>query len=151
MSIWETIYRYKYTTIKNDNECKEVINDIKKKYANSVIEKWSDEYIEKLKNCNGYYFKNMNKNFDDLINEKMNKGNYNIWPLREELLSNENITNFLENKKKPKVIENEENSELKYNFLNKKRKSSFIHNQENSDSLNRENYLELLYKIKNIQ
>ena len=43
------------------------------------------------KNCNGYYFKKVNKNLDDVINEKIKNGNYNVWPLREELLENETV------------------------------------------------------------
>ena len=126
MSLWKSIYKYKSTTIRNDNEYKDIINEIKNKYGNSVIEIWSDEYIEKLKNCNGYYFKKVNKNFDDVINEKIKNGNYNVWPLREELLENENISKFLKDKKKKSnVNENEEKSEINYNFLNKKRKSAF--------------------------
>ena len=100
MSLWKSIYKHKSTTIKNDNEYKDIINEIKNKYGNSIIEIWSDEYLEKLKNCNGYYFQKKNKNFDDLINEKINNGNYNVWPLREELLENENISIFLKEKKK---------------------------------------------------
>ena len=152
MSLWKSIYKYKSTTIQNDNEYKDIINEIKNKYGNSVIEIWSDEYIEKLKNCNGYYFQKVNKNLDDVINEKMRKGNYNVWPLREELLEDENISKFLkEKKKKSNIIENEKKSEINYNYLNKKRKSTFVHNQEKNDSINLENYMELKHKIENIE
>jgi len=141
MSIWESIYKYESTTIQNDNEYKDIIDEIKKKYGNNAIEIWSDEYLEKLKNCNGYFFQKRNKNFDDLINEKMNNENYNVWPLRLELLENENIIKFLETKKKRlKVISN-------YHFLNKKRNSSFVYNQENNDSINLENYKNNFNKI----
>ena len=134
MSIWESIYKYESTTIQNGKEYKDIINEIKKKYGNEVIEIWSDEYLEKLRNCNGYFFQKKNKNFNDLINEKMNNENYEVWPLRLELLENENITNFLgTKKKKSKVISN-------YHFLNKKRNSSFMYNQENKDSVALENY-----------
>ena len=141
MSIWESIYKFESTTIQNDNEYKDIINEIKKKYSNNVIEIWSDEYLEKLKNCNGYFFQKRNKNFDDLINEKMNNENYDVWPLRLELLENENITNFLDkSKKKSKVISN-------YHFLKKKRNSSFMYSQENNDSIN-ENYRNPFNKIE---
>jgi len=142
MSIWESIYKYESTTIQNDNEYKDIIDEIKKKYGNNAIEIWSDEYLEKLKNCNGYFFQKRNKNFDDLINEKMNNENYNVWPLRLELLENENIIKFLGTKKKKlKVISN-------YHFLNKKRNSSFICNQENNDSINLDNYKKTSNKIE---
>ena len=75
MSLWKSIYKYKSTTIQNDNEYKDIINEIKNKYGNSVIEIWSDEYLEKLKNCNGYYFQRVNKNFHDVINEKIKNRN----------------------------------------------------------------------------
>ena len=89
---------------------------------------------------------------DDVINEKIKNGNYNVWPLREELLENENISKFLKDKKKKSnVNENEEKSEINYNFLNKKRKSAFVNNQEKNDTINLENYKELLHKIENIE
>mgnify|MGYP006873003521 CR=1 FL=1 len=148
MSFWESIYKYESTTIQNDNEFEEVIKEIKRKYGNNVIEIWSDEYLEKLKNCNGYYFQKKNKNFDDLINEKMNNGNYNIWPLRIELLKDKNITNYLEKKKKSKVIRNEKNASIQYDFLSKKRNSTFLAIQESNDSVNLDNNKNQFYKIE---
>jgi len=110
MSLWESIYKYKNTTIQNNIEYIDIIDDILNKYGYTVIEMWSDEYIEKLNNCNGYYFKKYK------INYKINIGNYDIWPLREELLKNEN-TNSLENKKKPSMAARfEENSEINHKF-----------------------------------
>jgi len=81
MSLWESIYKYKNTTIQNNNEYIDIIDEIINKYGYTVIEMWSDEYIEKLKNCNGYYFKINKKNFNDEINYKINIGNYDIYCL----------------------------------------------------------------------
>jgi len=150
MSIWESIYKYESTTIQNDNEYKDILDEIKKEYGYAVIEIWSNEYLEKLKNCNGYNFQKTNKNFDDLINEKMNVGDYSIWPLREELLKNENIFNFYYgNSEKSKAIEDEERSKIKNNYLNKKRKNSLVYCEENNASINLENYRKLFDEMQN--
>ena len=37
--MWESMYKYKNTTIQNNNEYNEIINEIENKYGNSVIEK----------------------------------------------------------------------------------------------------------------
>ena len=71
----------------------------------------------------------------------MNKGNYNVWPQREELLKIENITNKIISEKKFIIFESKECPEINYTFLNKKRNFSFINrkNNRNDDSINCEN------------